>query len=444
MSELPYFSFNTTFDPNDAWHDKIEWSFTPAVLEGDHEEILSFLYSLSCPDKFSRDQDPSSSFGWLFGQAASNRRGYSRPIRKSTLDWGDDQFSKPLFTGGINLQMKQNLRHLKFGLQVNPSRLIHHHPAVPRDEDEIWRHRGNLSSSHPIPHFDGEFSLDGKDNWIPQSPRYRPNWRRPYSTSGKWLRRVLEAAEFEVQRAAEISVTDLSISADQKHSIQKVETYWEFQHDDPPALVRSLKQHLLKYSRNLFRSNHYRQSAINQEEVFKNCLSLIATIGRGEVLAVYAKTNKRVRFEIRHDLASNPRWLGGRRTAANIAGLLEVLERVRRRSAEQMTEVFHHLQRQVSVDSSRSSSSELLSQLATALRNSEHFSTILSLLLTNGKIERVPALTKELRALSSAGIIESNGKNARSGSYAVTLKYSDALRKLQSKGMASELGPRER
>lgn len=442
MAELPPFDFNATISPSEAWHDKIEWVMTPAYLMED-EDPQAFLYHLSCPDGLTRSQESSPAFGWLFGPSAGIRAGYSRSTRKSAFHWNNTRFTKPLLSGKVNLRNRQGTRHVEFNLQVNPSRLVHHHPIRDNTRAEDWRHLYTLSATNPPKQFDGEFSLDGKDNWIPQSSAYRPNWRRPWSAGEQCLRIIHEAIAAEVRRACEHSSTDARFIADGRHSIRILETYWEFQHDDPTRLVSSLKPHLMKYSRKGFKTRHYQKRAATGEILDRNCLSIVVPLARGETLAVYAKTNQRVRFEIRQEFHLNAKCLGGSHTAANLDQLKELLTQARRHCAEQMNSIFPYLKSNATMDPEAASTAAFLCHLATALRNSKHFSNVLSILLTNGKLERVPGLEAEIRALRHAGIIEINGPR-QNGSYAVSSKYRNALTKLQRKGLASEFGTRNR
>lgn len=450
MGELPVFSLNRSFNPQDAWHDKIDLAYSPVIMtdmddEATGEDASNFLYCLSCPDKFTRDsqEERSIAFGWLFNSTASIRAGYSRKIRESSLRWGNPFVPRPLFTGEVRLDRIRDERKVNFVLHLNPTRFLHHYPTRAADYEDYWLHSGVLSETSRCSSFEGEFSLDGNDNWIPQGRDYRQFWRRPSQTHRRFFEIVRGALQHEIDRAGATSCTIFRTNTDSRYSIQKLETYWEFLHDSPSRLVSSLKNHLIKFSRKGFHVRAYPQRSLSRESLNKNCLSITVPLARGEDLVIYAKTNRRVRFEIRQDFRANSKCLGNRITASSVRRLNEVLNQARIHCAARMNEVFEYMRNQTAVESDAVSVTSFLADLASALRTSQYFPDILSILLSHGKIERVAALDAEIQALRKAGIIEGHGP-VQNRSYGVCSRYRIALKKLQRKGLASELGTRDR
>lgn len=447
MPELPSFNFDLTIRESDAWHDKIRWVFTPiALLPGGEteeelqEEIDGFLYHLSSPDRFTEEQEATTNFGWLF---RPERAGSTRYIRKGRLRWSGVDLLKPLFSGEVEVKRSAEYRPIQFSLYVNISRQLHHRRENPRDANMPWPRAAALCATDQPADFDGEFSLNGKDNWIPQSAAYGPPvWRRPFRSAPKCLRQVQEALLAEACRASAISEASIAPLREQNHSIQYLETYWEFAADDPVRLVSSLKDILKRFARTGSRDRIYRKRGHGGEGWDGNSLSVTVGLATGEMLTVYAKTNARVRFEIRQDFDKGKKLIG-RHTAQSMAGVDVILKKARARCTKQMNELFQFLRKQNKMPPDSATTTEFLCALAAALRRSPNFSSVLSLLLSHGQLTTIPGLRKEINALKRAGIIELNG-SCRTGCYIVTPRYTQAWKKLKRKGLASEFLPRDR
>lgn len=448
MSELPSFNFNLTIHESDAWHDKIEWAFTPFALlptgqteEEVQESIDGFLYHLSGPDSFTEEQEASPNFGWLF---RPERDGNTRYIRKGRFRWGNVHLPRPVFSGHVEVKKSDEDCPVQFSLHVNPTRQLHHRSEISSDPLTPWPHAAALCASEQRSEFDGEFSLDGQDNWIPQSGDYGSIvWRRPFRSAPKCLRQIHEAILAEACRSSATSCTDIALLQDQKHSIRYLETYWEFAADDPVRLVSSLSGILQRFARTGSRARIYRKRGHGGDEWNKNCMSITIGLARGEMLTVYAKTNSRIRFEIRQTFKGNRKLLGRSHTARDMAGVDEILKAARARCTDQMRDLFQFIRGQAVMPPDSASTTEFLCELATSLRRSPNFSTVLSLLLSHGQINSVPGLRKEINALKRAKIIVLNG-SCRTGCYIVAPRYTEAWKKLKRKGLAFEFVTRDR
>lgn len=445
MEHLPPFDLSYRFNANDAFHDKIEWRFCPSFLrlerESAHEDTQIFLHHLSLPSARTRevqDGDWKGAYGWIFGPSSTNRRGYSRKIRKHAVRCGTQLLRPLLFGGGVLLQASSGDKRIEFTLQINPSRLVHHHPKLKLLFDPPWQHVAALSINPSPRDLGGEFALDGKDNWIPQSPQYDRAWSRRHRDAKRCFQLIEEALESEIERVNETGFNLVPLR-DGRHSIRTLETYWEFSHPDPTGLVLSLKRHLKALSLRQFKANIYRQRRredAQREESEKNSVCLLVSLGRGEVLAVYAKTNRRVRFEVRQDFTKNAAHLSGGHTATNPRQLADLLSVARSRCADHLNRIFASLRRVKTFPANSVSATGLLADFAGALHRSENFPTILSLLLANGKIASVPGLQRDIASLRKAGLIELYGPR-QTGHYIVTPCYSKALASLARKGAGS-------
>lgn len=441
MPKIPAFSLNHSFSADQAWHDKIEWGFIPAALfDPDEEEVGAFMHSLSCPDTNATEQNVSGAFGWLLTPQNSRRARYSRGFRGSRLRWGDLDIGKPLLTGKLKLDRESESRLLQFWLNVNPTRWTHHHPDAASDPPEIWRNSEILSSLSPPSTFAGEYSLDGNDNWIPQTRLYRSSRRRPSASSTDYLRVIEEAIVSELERAAGINSSPLIFLQDPRYTLQRIETYWEFEDADPTRLVATLKRPLKAFSRGTFRGTAY---PTGDGDWDRNSLSINVPLARGESLTVYAKTNRRVRFEVRLDSEAHPDSWGGGRQVSNMSRLERRLRAVREHGAAKLNNLFEFLRGYYGPVENPISPSQFLKDLSGAVQQPANFATVLSLLLENDKLENVPGLGSEIIALKRAGIISSMGPKRRCN-YQVASCYRQALARLRGKVLTSSLGARDR
>jgi len=84
------------------------------------------------------------------------------------------------------------------------------------------------------------------------------------------------------------------------YQIRYTETYWEFQDHDPIALVHSLRPRIRAIGTVVRETEHLDEQMRIHETQHQNAVSYRVALARGIELAVYAKTNKRIRLEVRH------------------------------------------------------------------------------------------------------------------------------------------------
>ena len=446
MDQLPYLDFNHRIDHRDAWHDKIEWSLAPAQLTR-KSEIDDFLNYLCCPNRRASEatQDNGRVFGWLFGSGTRGRVGSkSRPIRKLKYHSGGVSLPKPLLTGKVALWPRSQGALITFLLQINPSRMLHHHPGLISRGNRGWRHQGVLSQSNELPSiFDQEYSLDGSDNWVPQSEEYKYDWRRPPERTDRCIEFIDQALIAEIKRATEVHQYGYRILPDRNHSLRYLETYWEFRHRDPIRSVAGLVGKLKRISSSGIQIRNYPARGGVTQTKNKNSIAITLPLAAGEILAIYAKTNHRIRFEIRQNFTRNARSLEAGRMAKTRTDFRELLLEARQHCASRMQNIFTQLKEEATVPEDSATTTTFLVDLSAALFRSDKFSTIFALLLTNGTLSKVQGFASEISALRSAGIIESHGPR-QNASYRVCVQYRRALSSLQRKGLASEFDPRDR
>lgn len=156
-----------------------------------------------------------------------------------------------------------------------------------------------LSSSLSKEWLAGEFSLDGKDNWLPSS------WiGQEGMVSVAYL--LSQCIEEQVGRVVEELRNHLTAVCDGSNfdilppslSISKIEAYTQSPSDDPVGEVYRLESQFRKVFNSSQTRNYPAAPGLGHE---KNCPALSARLRRGLKLVVYAKTDRSIRCEIRAD-----------------------------------------------------------------------------------------------------------------------------------------------
>ena len=125
------------------------------------------------------------------------------------------------------------------------------------------------------------------------------------------------------------------------YSLRKIEFYWEFSHPNPIRLVESLMVPM----RSLGDQTLMHRALVRGEEVAvtQNSFSISCELSAGCKLVVYAKTNKRLRFEIRLDDDTISRMAGGIRTTRDRNQLLQIVQTLRIAATERFTQAMQGL-----------------------------------------------------------------------------------------------------
>ena len=86
------------------------------------------------------------------------------------------------------------------------------------------------------------------------------------------------------------------------YQIRYTETFWEFQDHDPIGLVHSLRPRIRAIGTFVRETEHLDDEMRIQETQHQNAVSYRVALANGIELAVYAKTNRRIRLEVRHTM----------------------------------------------------------------------------------------------------------------------------------------------
>lgn len=328
MGSIAAYSHGITVTAENALHDRITarlrgWTALREIVgETPLETVQTFSPLLSVPAMSVRQARTAGAFGMVFGRPegrASDRVSFrSRAIELPG-------FRQPI--PAMLPQVKLHLRGIRDGAGVNAvygeatatlnaTRYMRQQGFDPRPglgpNQDVFQHAG-----HFRPATNGEHSLDGNDNWLPADETGAVTWRddQAHSAPVRFLSSIHARIAHEFDRAAATSPDMAAPQASFSGSLQQVETYWEFWHPEPLRFVQTLQREALQFCRQV-RGQLFETATDGQS------LSLSLSVRAGARLKIYAKTNRRVRFEVEETLENSRR---GFSSPAEVDALLSSL-----------------------------------------------------------------------------------------------------------------------
>lgn len=446
---LPAFGFEQAVSPEAARQDKIEINVGLGSIAGtDHEQtaqtVRSFLYFLGSPPQ---DHAGAEQYGHIFNRLQEVRgRFRNQPIRRRCTT--TQPHSPPLFGGHLGIRNPNNQEpfwSFDVLLSLNPTRFLRH--------QEISRPSRQLLLEHPpfqysfyqreIPlRHDDEFALIEDDNWIPDERMWQL-----FAGNRFWNRHLerhicgsVSEVLSEITRTAGQTGVNIEPPLRNRFSLWSVENYWEFYSEDPLGTVLSLEPLLGTFAASHVDSRDYGITAAVSEHNSR-CLRL--QLPRGGTLRIYAKTNRRIRFEVQQ-LLGELRLEGGH-TTPTIEGLLPILSRTAEAAAGHVNAVMRHFRLNASVPGEQRTVFAFLMEFQAACRNPDTAHQLLQILVANGSLVVGPGIAlgqvfgDELRRLKRAGILRVSHRR-----YSVTAPYTQALQNMRERGIGFLLGVRIR
>ena len=393
------------------------------------DDLREYLCAPPSNLRWNMTAEMRRSCGYLFNRP-NDPQGRRNPLqvreRASPHTRLPEQAGQPLFAGhfmarysGSDTNVRRDF-HTTLRLSLNPLRFVRNQ-NVPRPigSAQTWA-RPRITERATPANNAGEFSLDGCDNWLPDTPIFLA-----FTTPARWrahLRRYLQAVRDalteELQRVAEDA--DILVSQRDDCSLRVVETAFEFAASEPTELVRSLHPLLSSYRADNVEESEYRGPEVKRARV-ENSLSYRVRIRKGVYLRVYAKTNRRVRFEIRHENINVRELLGesplpahqnGPRPMRTTAQLLQCLAALRQRAATEMNKFLAYCRHESRVVPSLYSPLSFIVTVASVLRDRDLSHTVVSLLTNlHGIIsyrKASPELLAAAHELTEAGLLRFN------------------------------------
>lgn len=449
-TELPSLDYSQQVTSHSAKQDKIEMTLGTWRLEGHTEDIQAVREYMSVPPSDWRN-DPGQNwpaYSMLFNRPDESGLG-SRPMefRRGDLQLGPEgqrqTRSAPLWAGHWRFSSFQGnsgtTTHL--AVSINPTtfarsqryRAIPSQPGnfgvIPSDfvKEPRW---GPLN----------EFPLDGRNNWIPCGTIMEAtSGERWWGNLESCFRSVLRTFERELERVSVNSDRNLHLVLAPRLNLKYCETYWEFATDDPILEIDRITPHLVAFSeleastRSFDRLNADLQRDGHSRSIRIQC-------GQGREVCVYAKTNRRVRFEVRHRLrAPNgfliPAAAQGRstgHTATNWDAFTPLIQRLALDAAQTLNSLFAFIQQRQAMHSSPVTPFRLMLRIAQLIQDEAQAAIVLNLLVMDGQLSRriLPrSFRPALDALREAGILQplANGRGATPRPYEPTQEYRAAF-----------------
>jgi hypothetical protein len=445
MSLLPEFSFDSSVQPVALKHDKLTMSVRHRVYEGTGTQFAQFRNHLCVPPQHQQ-RNPSALNSGQWGRifARGNNSRFSIPLesrKASTPDLPAPVFNcKYCFIGGGSSAPDQKLR-LETKLQLWPNVTGFIRNQHPQSYIPPRRNFSNSSADfYEVRAVDqgDEYSLDGKHNWIPDLPQF-VRLHDPWFCDRNlrtYLNGTIQEIDADTARAADLETVNLryyDIQLSDKFSLSEAETYIDFAAPKPPVeLVRSFEQPLESYNELQKTAKDYPCDARAGWRESSRVLTI--PIREGVKLKIYAKTNKRIRFEVTHNLREAKFGVGAKAkkqpiTAPNLSSMYAILALVRMDSSEIINGVIGHMRGCNALPATAKTPVDLLFDIVHAVKSSEHARTIVSVLLNKGSITSRGPLTASIGELRAAGILRPQQRNGKR-EHVVTEKYQHPLKML--------------
>lgn len=296
-----------------AKQDKIEITYGDWVLQGGEEAFNSITNDIA----YTQWEDLNSNFpahARIFNEPptwASKRQIKLREAQRN----GRVQYAAPLLSGVFEVEHKEAECQIRIRakLSINPTRAAHYQPS----NLELLRayRAGNHDPSliglvnlwttpqpeyrvaTPINPNHDNVLIDLKDR-ILGNPRYWNDFLSIYMIScGAFVRAVAHRPQQEARYHRQ---TPPEIEFENKQKITAAETYWEFTHHDPIRLARNLEPDIRAMGRQT-QAREYRNVGSDGRTV-SHAPSFTIGLGSTHSAAIYPKTNRALRLEIRHKI----------------------------------------------------------------------------------------------------------------------------------------------
>lgn len=315
MARLKPFSLDAVFSPEKGREDKIVMMLGYWDVEADSVEFDVFQDHLSGPpmdcEELAFSEDDLPEHGWLFCRPADRGRYRNQlKIRKQAL-WHPEKkkvYRSPLCAGWIQFKRIPNElrtkfpqgRRLQLHLSLNLLRFIRHQPKkpIPINEND-WPPSPRITArKEDRSSFKSEVSFDGEDNWLPDEKIWNSS-----STPQKcrehlrqYVDKIMAVFCRNLKRASKVAGVENLKRTEKYHSLKSLEVAWEFASDNPLLDAAELGR-LAVRAASRSKERHY-QFKMGETGRRINSTSFSVSLAEDIELRIYAKTNKRIRFEV--------------------------------------------------------------------------------------------------------------------------------------------------
>ncbi|MEQ8393955.1 hypothetical protein [Thalassobaculum sp.] len=250
--------------------------------------------------------------------------------------------------------------------------------------------------------------MDNNDNVLLARRRVRLGRQWAWSAYSRLYWHSVIRLVHTLMISGDVANPNLHVGFRPELNLETVETYWEFSVDDPLSFVRRIQPCIAAQGFDPQARSFGFPRGFVVEGGAGNTLSLKVRVRPGVYLVVYAKTTRRVRFEIRHKLKEDAQALGGSHTSeGNLDVYLQWLERLAGDASEHLNRVLGELDRYLSPPPVGHPLWLLVSRVHHVARDEGEAELILSLLVNRATIQLGPndPLREPVKALERQGIL---------------------------------------
>lgn len=374
---LKPFSQNTVFSPNECREDKIDVMMKEWCINVADDRFDAFRSHLAAPPEEEEesafcDENGWRVYGWLFCRPETvGKKKHGLDVRKTKVSGKKKSFGPPLFGGYIQFHralsdghpLYPGWRPASIKLSLNLQRYIRHQPKqkVP-SVDSLTEPCRIAKRKDVCSIFAGEAAYDGEDNWIPDTPEWAnfANSTASLTHLKNYLEKIARVVQREMRRALSNANQEKSIEVvrhKEQLSLSVVETAWEFRSESPLSdvveignMLMNLRTHANVTSYGL--PNQSKLVGLGSVKRHKESPAFHIPLAENVELRLYAKTNRRIRFEV-VQMGLWKKWSellreaggkpGDRHASRTVDQFIKVIEALRVRAATHLNKLMKQL-----------------------------------------------------------------------------------------------------
>lgn len=220
----------------------------------------------------------------------------------------------PLFTGELVVKRKPNNRYrLNLLIDINPTRFCVYQNMPMRTRNSNGARPLSPSTvlfatQDKIQHGIGEnleYTLDQSDNCLlSPSAKINASQQLYFDNFNRYINSIIRYLEDEISDFEQPGFR--ALGREPYYSVKSIEIYWDIPCESPTATLRQLEP-LIRTTVNRFDVNEYLSNQLTGSTFSVNDLTPCYTcyFRGGESLKLYAKTNKKIRIEVKYDFSKD-------------------------------------------------------------------------------------------------------------------------------------------
>ncbi|SIT82454.1 hypothetical protein SAMN05421665_1464 [Yoonia rosea] len=430
-------SAQTQITAENAFIDRIRLDVGDWALSGDTDQICDALTNLREAETYTANGECVQLFNNHIIEAIWNVRGLkfnSNPNRDNLAQ------NAPLLSGKVDLAMWQyrpvsrqpgEQARIVFETQLNLTRFI----QAQRLKRITRLDRPKLASEYIL-------AISPEESWYETETPLRPATNLIIGPNKKYAFALSQSMTQQLEHYLTVACDTLSnvmleafdgSRATATHipylSLKEIEFYWEFDSDAPIDWVLSMREILAQQSESfgedMYQTTHPSLQTQNQSPCFTLRMTQFIRI------KVYAKTNRRVRFEVKlkENAINNT---AGRRTHDSIDGVLSMIAPLAQEAAKRLRPVLQSIAAEPQPRGSFTAV-ELMHQILRASDDPHVSETIIASLVTFGRIAPYnnDPIRHAIKKLKELKVPILRPRIPRSRICVVTDEYRDALASLR-------------